>query len=128
MCMNIPISHLEGGEISGSIDERIRHAITKLSHIHFPANTEAADRIRQMGEREDSIFVVGSPSLDLLSGLDLGDAKGLSKKINSIGVGAKIDLDSDYIVVSQHSVVTEYEKVEAALEAVRREGRLGRTA
>ncbi len=108
MCMNISITHLEGGELSGSIDERIRHAITKLAHIHLAANQQAADRIYQMGEKKDSIFVVGSPSLDLLSGLDLNNVKALSQRINKIGVGTKIDLKSDYIVVSQHPVVTEY--------------------
>ena len=109
MCMNISITHLEGGELSGSIDERIRHAITKLSHIHLPANQQAADRIRKMGEKEDSIFVVGSPSLDLLADLDLNNVEDLSVKINGTGVGAYVDLTSDYIVVSQHPVVTEYE-------------------
>lgn len=108
MCMNIPITHLEGGELSGSIDERIRHAITKLAHIHLPANHQAADRIRHMGEEEGSIFVVGSPSLDLLNGLDINNVKDLSQRFNKTGVGAKVDLESDYIVVSQHPVVTEY--------------------
>ena len=60
--MNIPVAHIEGGEITGSIDESIRHAITKLSHVHFPSSNEAAERIERMGEDKSSIFAVNSIS------------------------------------------------------------------
>jgi UDP-hydrolysing UDP-N-acetyl-D-glucosamine 2-epimerase len=126
LCLNIPIAHLEGGEVSGSIDESIRHAITKLAHVHFPATEQAADRIRRMGELPESVIVVGSPSLDLLTGLDLSNASILNN-VQWIDGGGKIpDFRKDYIVVSQHPVVTEYdarvEDIGETAEAVRQLG------
>ena len=59
VCMNVPIAHVEGGEVSGSIDERIRHAVTKLAHIHFVANKDAAARVCRMGEHPESVHIVG---------------------------------------------------------------------
>lgn len=109
LCMNIPIAHLEGGEVSGSIDESIRHAITKLAHIHFPATSSASDRIIRMGESSESVIVVGSPSLDLLSGLDLSDVSSLNAIHWIDGGDTSPDFQKDYIVVSQHPVVTEYD-------------------
>jgi len=126
VCMNIPIAHLEGGEISGSIDESIRHAITKLSHVHFPATVSAADRIVRMGESSESVIVVGSPSLDLLSGLDLSDVSNLNAILWIDGADTSPDFRKDYIVVSQHPVVTEYddrsENMEETALAVRELG------
>lgn len=113
LCMNIHIAHLEGGEISGSIDERIRHAITKLAHIHFPANTQAALFIERMGEHRNSIFITGTPSLDQIHALNLDDILSLQARIDASGSGAIIDLQNDYIVVSQHPVVTEYDHAKA---------------
>lgn len=63
---NILVAHIEGGEVSGTIDELIRHAVTKLSHIHFAANEDAANRLCQLGELQSSIFIIGSPDLDLM--------------------------------------------------------------
>lgn len=106
--MNIPVAHVEGGEVSGSIDESIRHAITKLAHAHFPATSGAAARIERMGESPDSIFIVGSTSLDVIASLDLdnlGQFPGLQEKS---GVGAVVDLQKPYLVVIQHPVTTEY--------------------
>ena len=57
-CMNVPIAHLEGGEVSGSVDESLRHAISKLAHLHFLANEEAAERLRRMGEWSATVVVV----------------------------------------------------------------------
>lgn len=109
LCQNITIAHLEGGEISGSIDERIRHAITKLSHIHFPANRAAAERLMGLGEAPGAVHVVGTPSLDHLRQGDLDDTTSLAATIKRHGSGAEINLDDDFIVVSQHPVVTEYD-------------------
>lgn len=103
-CMNVPIAHLEGGEVSGSIDDRIRHAITKLAHLHLPANDEAARRIKTMGESPESVVVVGTPSLDLLNDIDLLNRKSL---FDAGGEGNRIDFTGDFIAVSQHPVVTE---------------------
>lgn len=115
MCLNIPIAHLEGGEVSGSIDERIRHAITKLSHVHFVANSEAADRVERMGEARDTIHVVGTPSLDLLTDLDLGNTSRLDRADG--GAGATIDFTQPYVAVSQHPVVTENTQAAVQLAA-----------
>lgn len=107
--MNIPIAHVEGGEVSGSIDESIRHAITKLSHIHFPATKEAAERIGKLGEDPDSIFTVGCSSFDIIQELDLNNIEPLMELQQKSGVGAKADLTKPYLVVIQHPVTTEYE-------------------
>lgn len=63
---NILVAHVEGGELSGTVDELIRHAVTKLSHIHFVANEEAEKRLQQLGETDKSIFVIGSPDMDVM--------------------------------------------------------------
>ena len=113
-CMNVPIAHLEGGEVSGSIDERMRHAITKLAHLHLPANAEAASRIERMGEDRARIVVVGTPSLDLLAALDLEERGALTRATG--GDGDTIDFASDYVVVSQHPVPTEADSAEQQIE------------
>jgi UDP-N-acetylglucosamine 2-epimerase (hydrolysing) len=68
---NILVAHIEGGEISGTLDESIRHSITKLSHLHFVSNEESRRRLIQMGENDDSIFVIGSPEIDVMLSPDL---------------------------------------------------------
>jgi len=70
---NILVAHIEGGEISGTVDELIRHSVSKLSHIHFVANEAAAKRLVQMGEIEKSIMVIGSPDVDLMFSEQLPD-------------------------------------------------------
>ena len=112
--MNIPIVHTMGGEVSGTIDESIRHAITKLAHIHFPANEEARQRIIKMGENADFVFNVGCPRIDLVKeyieelrdggGIDQDEFFGKYK-----GVGGRFDLEREkFLLVSQHPVTTEY--------------------
>ena len=71
--MNIGLAHIEGGEVSGSVDESIRHAITKLSHVHFPASADARDRIIRMGEKEEFVFNVGLTSFDIFGEIRLDD-------------------------------------------------------
>lgn len=108
--MNIMVAHIEGGEISGSIDESIRHAITKLSHIHFPASKGAAELIKKMGEKESSIFCVGGTSMDIIRQLDLGDLDSIREYQKKWGMGPIIDVQpKKYIIVIQHPVTTEYE-------------------
>ncbi len=68
---NILVGHIEGGELSGNIDELMRHAITKLAHIHFVANSKAKKRLTQMGESKDNIFVIGSPEIDVMKSKNL---------------------------------------------------------
>ena len=72
---NILVSHIEGGEVSGTIDELIRHSISKLSHIHFVSNKSAKKRLIQMGENESSVFIIGSPDIDLMFSSNLPDIK-----------------------------------------------------
>jgi UDP-hydrolysing UDP-N-acetyl-D-glucosamine 2-epimerase len=121
--MNIPTAHVEGGEVSGSIDESIRHAITKLSHLHFPATRSAAKRIERLGEDPNTIFPVGATSLDVIAKLDLKDMTPLFEAQERLGVGAKIDLRKRYLVVLQHPVTTEYKEnlahVNETIEAIK---------
>ncbi len=105
--MNIPLAHTMGGEVSGNIDESIRHAVTKFAHIHFPACTEAADRIVRMGEEPGAVHVVGCPRMDLVAEVLAQDGDDLSEIFND-GVGGTFNLDEPFVLLSQHSVTTEY--------------------
>ena len=98
--MGIPIAHLHGGEVSGSVDEPVRHAIAKLAHIHFPATRESAKRIIKMGEDPSRVFVVGAPALDTIMNEKLLNPTELSKKYG-------LDLSEPLLLVLQHPVVTE---------------------
>ncbi|MEQ1574544.1 MAG: UDP-N-acetylglucosamine 2-epimerase [Vicinamibacterales bacterium] len=107
--MNIPVAHTMGGEISGTIDESIRHAVTKLAHVHFPANAQAASRIIRMGEDADRVHVVGCPRVDLVSEIMRTDGGlGPTEWLEREGAGAHITLDQPFLLVSQHPVTTEY--------------------
>ena len=123
--MNIPLAHTQGGEVTGSIDESVRHAITKFAHIHFPASQLAADYLRRMGEDPDKIFLTGCPAMDLLVDIDLSLTDDFFA--NAGGVGPKLDAGMPYLVVLQHPVTTEYgqgnEQIEATLQAVHRTDR-----
>ena len=103
--MNIHVAHLEGGEITGTIDESIRHATTKFAHIHFTTNEKAKKRLIRMGEDSKNIFVVGNPSLDTIKSI-----KDISKK--EIEKEFQIDLKKPFLLILQHTVTTEIEKVE----------------
>jgi UDP-hydrolysing UDP-N-acetyl-D-glucosamine 2-epimerase len=124
--MNIPVAHVQGGEVTGSIDEKVRHAVTKLADLHFPSSVPAAERILRMGENADSVFVTGCPSIDLAAEVlrDPGPAFDAVEKYG--GVGAKLRLDNGYLVVMQHPVTTEYDEARAhaveTLRAVRETG------
>jgi UDP-hydrolysing UDP-N-acetyl-D-glucosamine 2-epimerase len=104
--MNIPVAHTQGGEVTGSIDESVRHAVTKLSHIHFPATERAYDFLLRMGEEKDTVHLTGCPAMDLVADADLALPPDLFKRY--AGVGADIDPDRPYLVVLQHPVTTEY--------------------
>ena len=100
---NILVAHIEGGEVSGTIDELIRHAITKTSHIHFVANEKARQRLIQMGENKDAIFIIGSPDIDIM----------LSKKLPSLATVKKrygIPFDK-YSIFCYHPVTTELDRL-----------------
>jgi UDP-hydrolysing UDP-N-acetyl-D-glucosamine 2-epimerase len=104
--MNIPVAHTQGGEVSGSVDENVRHAVTKLSHIHFPATERARDFLLRLGERADTIHLTGCPSIDILTEIDLSLPPDMFERYK--GVGAQLDPTKPYIVVLQHPVTTEY--------------------
>lgn len=121
--MNIPLAHTMGGEVTGTIDESIRHAVTKLAHIHFPANAESAERIVKMGEDPDYVFTVGCPRIDEVARIlreEDPSLNGLFQKFK--GVGGEFDLDKPFLLVSQHPVTTEYghgrEQMEETLMAI----------
>src|SRR6185369_12153422 len=69
--MNIPVAHTQGGEVTGSIDEGVRHAVTKLAHIHFPATARAREFVVRMGEDPETVYLTGCPSIDLIADLDI---------------------------------------------------------
>jgi len=98
--MNIPVAHIQGGEVSGTIDESIRHATSKFSNFHFTANKETRNRLIKLGEIPKNIFPVGCPSIDALLSESLINKKLIKKKF-------KIDLDEDFLVVIQHPVTSE---------------------
>ncbi len=118
--MNIPVAHTQGGEVTGSIDESVRHAITKLSHIHFPATEQAKDYLIRMGEDPETVHLTGCPAMDAIANIDLSQLDGLFTRYQ--GVGADLDPKEPYIVVLQHPVTTEYgrglEQIEETLKAV----------
>jgi UDP-hydrolysing UDP-N-acetyl-D-glucosamine 2-epimerase len=120
--MNIPLAHIQGGEVTGNIDEKVRHSITKLADYHFVASENAKQRVIQLGENEAMVFNTGCPSIDI--------AQEVSKYTSLIfnpyekygGVGSEPDLSNGYIVVMQHPVTNEYQDsrkhVEATLRAI----------
>lgn len=101
---NILVSHVEGGEISGTIDELIRHAVTKLSHIHFVSNKEAKQRLIQMGEFENRIFIIGSPDIEIMKSKELPS---LDKVKNRYDIPFE-----DYAVAVFHPVSTEFDSIQ----------------
>lgn len=125
--MNIPVAHTQGGEVTGSIDENVRHAITKLSHLHFPATERACDFLVRMGEQPETIHLTGCPSIDILTEIDLSLPPDIFERYR--GVGAHLDPSKPYIVVLQHPVTTEYgdglAQINATLSAVDPIGRAG---
>ncbi|WP_299017171.1 UDP-N-acetylglucosamine 2-epimerase [uncultured Polaribacter sp.] len=102
---NILVAHIEGGEISGTIDELIRHSVSKLSHLHLVSNSQAKKRLIQMGELESSIFVIGSPDLDLMNPQKL-------PKLEDVKNYYDIPFD-EYAIAMFHPVTTEYEAIKA---------------
>jgi UDP-hydrolysing UDP-N-acetyl-D-glucosamine 2-epimerase len=124
--MNIPVAHVQGGEVTGSIDEKVRHSVTKLADVHFVSTTKAAERVVRMGEEACTVHVTGCPSIDLAAEI-LPDPTLTFDPIEKYGgVGEPLDLSDGYIVVMQHPVTTEYARarshVTETLHAVRDSG------
>lgn len=115
--LNIHLVHTMGGEVSGTIDESIRHAVTKFAHIHFPANEDARQRIIKLGENPDHVFNVGCPRIDEVK--NIIDANRAGDKINEDefwakykGVGGQnFSVNKDeFLLVMQHPVTTEFDE------------------
>jgi len=113
--MGIPIAHIHGGDISGNVDEPVRHAITKLAHIHFAATKESADRIIKMGEEPWRVHVVGAPGLDLILNEKMPEPREIARKYG-------LDLSKLILLVVQHSVIIEADdapnQIRETLEAI----------
>ena len=113
--LTIPVAHIHGGDISSTVDEIVRHAITKLAHIHFSATEKSAERIIKMGEDPSNVFVVGAPGLDIILNENLIEPTKLSEKYN-------LDLSEPILLVIQHPVTTEVEdaptQIRETLEAI----------
>jgi len=107
--MNIPLVHVQGGEVTGSIDEKVRHAVTKLADVHFVASQKAAERVIRMGESEEKVFVTGCPSIDLASEVLRSPALDFDPLEKYGGVGNLENYNGEYLVVMQHPVTTEHE-------------------
>ena len=113
--MNIPVAHIQGGEVTGTIDESIRHAMSKFSHYHFAANKDACDRLIRMGEIPKNVFDVGCPSLDAI--LNVEDDNNILSKYN---------LEEPYFLMIQHPVTSEIKdsefQISQTLEAISESG------
>ena len=105
---NIPLIHLQGGEVTGNIDEKVRHANTKLADIHFVTSEDAKERVIKMGEDENYVFNTGCPSIDLAAEINKNSTLDFDPFEKYGGVGQQFDYKDSYLVVMQHPVTTEY--------------------
>lgn len=122
--LNIPLAHLQGGEITGNIDERVRHAISKLADIHFPSTEQSRERLIRMGEQPERIFNFGCPAMDILAHEDLNIDDTIMARYG--GVGAPMAWSKPYVLMVQHPVTTSYgeghRQVQQTLDALNRIG------
>jgi len=122
--MNIPLVHIQGGEVTGNIDEKVRHAITKLSDLHLVASERAKERVVKMGEFSEKVFNTGCPSIDIAHEVLRKPELDFDVYERYSGVGGKPDYKKGYLVVMQHPVTTEYkmarEHIEETLYAIRK--------
>ena len=108
--MNIPVVHVQGGEVTGSVDEKVRHAVTKLSNLHLVSTALARERVIRLGEPEDTVIVTGCPSIDIASEVAAQPEMDFDPFDKYGGVGPTTDLSKGYLVVMQHPVTTEYDE------------------
>ena len=107
--MNIPIAHIQGGEVTGTADETIRHAVTKLSNFHFVANSDAKKRLIKLGEYKKNIFNFGCPYIDVIKKIKYSPKKILFNKMN-------LDLNKKTVIFIQHSVTSEIHAVKKQIQ------------
>src|SRR5512145_336352 len=121
--MNIPVVHVQGGEVTGSIDEKVRHSVTKLSNLHLVSTKLARERVIRLGEEPETVVLTGCPSIDIAAEVAARPALDFDPFSKYGGVGPQTDLSRGYLVVMQHPVTTEYDgarhQVEETLYAVR---------
>ncbi len=119
---NIPLIHVQGGEVTGNIDEKVRHANTKLADIHLVASEDAKDRLIKMGEDASYVFNTGCPSIDIAHAVNKTPTLDFDPIKKYGGVGKAINWKDEYLVVMQHPVTTEYhlakKHVTITLEAI----------
>ena len=117
--MNIPVAHIQGGEVTGSIDESIRHAMSKFSHIHFPATEDAKNRLIKIGENPKDIFEVGCPSIDVLVNTPHMESSLLEEEFG-------LDFKKPFVLVIQHPVTTEaissFDQIKQTIDAIKSVG------
>jgi UDP-N-acetylglucosamine 2-epimerase (non-hydrolysing)/GDP/UDP-N,N'-diacetylbacillosamine 2-epimerase (hydrolysing) len=117
--MNIPVAHIQGGEVTGSIDESIRHAMSKFSHIHFPATEDAKNRLIRLGENPKDIYVTGCPSIDVLVNTPYMDKEDLEKEFD-------VDFSKPLLLMIQHPVTTEakssLDQIKETINAIKNKG------
>lgn len=120
--MNIPLAHIQGGEVTGNIDEKVRHSITKLADYHFVASEGAKERVLKLGERSKFVINTGCPSIDLAAEVKASPAFNFDPMSKYGGVGSSVDIAKDYLVVMQHPVTNEYsesrDNIEQTLQAI----------
>jgi UDP-hydrolysing UDP-N-acetyl-D-glucosamine 2-epimerase len=124
--INIPLAHVQGGEVTGSIDEKVRHSVTKLADLHFVASQQAAERVIRMGERPETVHITGCPSIDVAKQALANPDPDFDVFERYTGVGPRFDLSGGYVVVMQHPVTTEHgesrQHIEETLHAVHDSG------
>jgi UDP-hydrolysing UDP-N-acetyl-D-glucosamine 2-epimerase len=122
--MNIPLAHIQGGEITGNIDEKVRHAVTQLADIHFAATQAAAERIIRMGQQSEKVHYTGCPSIDLVFEVWNDPQLNFDPFHLYGGVGEIFDLSEPYLMVMQHPVTTEHaysrQYIKQSLDAIKR--------
>ncbi|MZP55794.1 MAG: UDP-N-acetylglucosamine 2-epimerase (hydrolyzing), partial [Bacteroidales bacterium] len=114
--MNIPLAHIQGGEVSGSIDEKVRHSITKLADYHFVASEGSRQRVLKLGEDPEFVFNTGCPSIDIAASVAKDPVLKFEPYEKYGGVGTKPSIGDGYIVVMQHPVTNEYKESRAHIE------------
>jgi UDP-hydrolysing UDP-N-acetyl-D-glucosamine 2-epimerase len=120
--MNIPLVHIQGGEVTGNIDEKVRHAITKLADLHLVASELSRIRVIKLGENPESVIQTGCPSIDIAKEILFSTGLSFNPFLKYGGVGANISLKNGYLVVMQHPVTTEHSQsrihIEETMKAV----------
>ena len=126
--MNLFIVHIEGGEITGTIDEHIRHAVTKLAHCHFPATRQAKINILKLGEKPENVFCAGCPGVDNLLKAPHMSLEKLEEQVNkSVKEKKRVNIQNGFLLCVQHPVTTEYGQgavhMKETLEALLKSGK-----